>query len=50
MANGGGELTRTRSTETSEGMLGDGLDEGALEKEELDVDDRLVMIGFFNLE
>jgi hypothetical protein len=31
-------------------MLGEGLDEEALEKDELDVEDRLVMIGFFSFE
>jgi hypothetical protein len=39
-----------RSAETSDGMFGDGLDEEASEKDELEVDDRLVMIGFFNFE
>jgi hypothetical protein len=50
ITNGGGELTRTRRAETSDGMLGEGLDEEALEKDELDVEDRLVMIGFFSFE
>ena len=40
MANGGGELTRTRSPDISEGLFGDELDEDLLEKDESKVDDR----------
>jgi len=48
---GSGELTRTRRVEGSGGMLGDGLEEDPLEKEELEVDDdRFAMIGFLSLE
>ena len=50
MANGGGELTRTRSPDISEGLFGDELDEDPLEKDELEVDDRLAMTGFLSFE
>ena len=50
MANGGGELTRTRSSDISEELFGDELDEDPLEKDELEVDDRLAMTGFLSFE
>ena len=40
MANGGGELSMTRSSDISDVLFGDELDEDPLEKDELETDDR----------
>ena len=50
MANGGGELTRTRSSDISEELFGDELDEDPLEKDESKVYDRLAMTGLLSFK
>ena len=50
MANGGGELTRTRSSDISEELFGDELDEDPLEKDESKVYDRFAMTGLLSFK